>query len=158
MLDKWFKKHGEEFAGVKNDIPKEAPLKASKDKQIKKPKESKNPKESDYLQSLINKGVKVNLDSFKNIDKKLFEDNIKQLDYLINKYTKIQKYIKNNPFEFKAESMNSQTNAYCGTNLSMSLMNIVLNTKNYKKYDGLIETALNSMNSGWHTEGVKDKL
>ena len=152
-LDKWFKKYGEEFAGIektpKNNSEKTTTSTSTKNKKVK---------EIDYLQSLANKGVKVDLDSFKNIDKKLFNENAKQLDYLINKYPKVQEYIKNNPFIFKAESMNISTNACCGTNFEKTQMSIALNIKNYNDYNDLIDSAKKCIESRWSCKGLEEKL
>ena len=126
---------------------------------IEKPKENiKETEEYNATDSLTSKGVKIDLDSFKKIDKKLYEDNAKQLDYLISKYPKAQEYIKNKPFEFKAESMNISTNAYCGTNFDKTHMTIALNTKNYKNYNDLVDNAKKCIENRWSCKGLEEKL
>jgi len=114
------------------------------------------PKEVDVVKVLEDKGVKVDIDSFKDIDKKLFKENVEQLNKLIDKYPKVQEYIKEYPFTFRAEAMNSGTNAYCGTTISVNSMDIVLNVNNYKNYNSLIERARDSMNSAWHCPASED--
>ena len=54
-----------------------------------------NIEEINILDELTSKGVKIDIDSFKDIDEKLFNENSKQLNYLINKYPKVKDYIKN---------------------------------------------------------------
>ena len=116
------------------------------------------PKEVDTVKVLEDKGVKIDIDSFKDIDKRLFKENIEQLNKLIDKYPKIQEYIKEYPLTFKAEDMKAQTNAYCGSNFNKDVMIIAINNKNYYDYDSLIERAKHSMASGWHCEALLDSL
>ena len=127
---------------------------------IKKPiKEVKeNIEEINILDELTSKGVKIDIDSFKDIDKKLFNENSKQLNYLIDKYPKVKDYIKEYPFEFKAEVMKDTTNATCRTNLDANRIAIVINSKNFKSYKGLFDGAMDSMIKGWHCPKSEDKL
>ena len=127
---------------------------------IKKPiKEAKeNIEEINILDELTSKGVKIDIDSFKDIDKKLFNENSKQLNYLIDKYPKVKDYIKKYPFEFKAEVMKDTTNATCRTNLDANRIAIVINSKNFDSYKGLFDRAMDSMIKGWHCPKSEDKL
>ena len=114
---------------------------------IKKPiKEAKeNIEETNILDELTSKGVKIDIDSFKDIDAKLFIENSKQLNYLINKYPKVKDYIKKYPFEFKAEVMKDTTNATCRTNLDANRIAIVINSEKFDSYKGLFDRAMDSM-------------
>ena len=127
---------------------------------IKKPiKEVKeNIEEINILDELTSKGVKIDIDSFKDIDKKLFNENSKQLNYLIDKYPKVKDYIKEYPFEFKAEVMKDTTNATCRTNLDANRIAIVINSKNFDSYKRLFDGAMDSMIKGWHCPKSEDKL
>ena len=123
------------------------------------------PKEEDVkdntlspMEELENKGVKVNTDSFKNIDKRLFDENAKQLNRLIDKYPKAQEYIKNNTFEFKGEKLGKYTNAVCGTNFKIDKMFISLDFKAYKEYNDLIKQTKDNILSGWHSKGKDEYL
>ena len=142
-LDSWFK--GNSPKANKKDTNKAA---------VNKDKNS----ETDYLKSLLSKGVKVNEESFKNIDNELFKEDLKQLDYLISKYPKVQKFIKKYPFEFKAEAMKDAINATCRTNLDANRIAIVINSKNFDSYKGLFDRAMDSMIKGWHCPKSEDKL
>ena len=116
------------------------------------------PKEVNIVKVLEDKGVKIDVDSFKDIDERLFKENIEQLNKLINKYPKVQEYIRKYPFTFKAEKMKPQTNAYCGSNFNKDVMIMAINSVNFSDYNTLIERAKNSMASGWHCEALLDSL
>jgi hypothetical protein len=139
----------DEAIKAKEEANKKATEKASnKDKVVEK----------DPVKLLESKGVKVDKESFKKVDSRLYKENANQLNNLIDKYPKIQEYIKNNPFEFKAESMKDTTNGTCRTNLDANRIAIVINSKNFDGYKGLFDRAMDSMTKGWHCPKSEDKL
>ena len=120
--------------------------------------EIEKPKEMNIFDELASKGVNINKNSFKNIDSALYEENVKELNRLIDKYPKMKEFIKNNPFEFRAEYMKGTTQAYCSSNHDVSKMAIALNIETYKDYFGLMYSARDSIRSGWHCDAIVDKL
>ena len=150
-LDKWFEKHGEEFAGTEKVINNNS----EKAKSFAKDKKDK---EVDYLQSLTNKGVKIDLDSFKNIDKRLFKENSEQLNKLFEKYPKAQDFIKNASFAFKAEKLPNGVIAMCGNNFKSGASSISLDVSNYKDYGKYIEQAKGNIKAGWNSKCIDKYL
>ena len=116
------------------------------------------PKDVDPIKALEDKGVKVDKSSFKNIDKKLFNENSKQLNRLFEKYPKAQEFVKNASFAFKAENLPSGVIAMCGNNFKSGASSINLDISNYKDYNKYIEQAKKNIKAGWNSKCIDKHL
>lgn len=94
-------------------------------------------------------GVKFWKDDLAQIDKKLLSDNTKRLNNLINKYPKIQDFIKSRSVDFNAMGLGKREIAVCTTNLDISKLAISLSKSFYKNYEAFIELEEKSFSQFW---------
>ena len=123
---------------------------------IEKPKENiKEVKEDNPIDILVSKGVKIDLDSLKNIDEKLLNENMKQLNYLIDKYPIVKDYIQEKTLKFGVKNIKGSTIAQIESNIHKESINLFLNEAYYKDYNSFIKDTANNVLNGWSSKGIE---
>lgn len=123
---------------------------------IDKPKENiKEVKEDNPIDILVSKGVKIDLDSLKNIDEKLLNENMKQLNYLIDKYPIVKDYIQEKTLKFGVKNIKGSTIAQIESNIHKESINLFLNEAYYKDYNSFIKDTANNVLNGWSSKGIE---
>ena len=133
-------------------IPIAEELKLEKDKE----EATKEPKNISPIEELKSKGVKVDIDSFKNIDKKLLDENIAQFNKLIDKYPIVKKYIDEKEISFGAKKIKGTTIAQIESNIYKENLKFFLNENSYKDYTSHIDEAIKNVKNKWHSATSKD--
>jgi hypothetical protein len=123
------------------------------------------PKEEDIkdntlspIEELENKGVKVDIDSFKNVDKKLFEENAKQLNKLIDKYQIVKDYLEERSIEFCGKNIKGSAIAQVESNVFKERLLLSLNENFYKNYNEFIEMTTKNIKSGWSSKSKENYI
>ena len=117
---------------------------------------TKEPKNISPIEELKSKGVKVDIDSFKNIDKKLLDENIAQFNKLIDKYPIVKKYIDEKEISFGAKKIKGTTIAQIESNIYKENLKFFLNENSYKDYTSHIDDAIKNVKNKWHSATSKD--
>ena len=110
------------------------------------------------IEELENKGVKVDIDSFKNVDKKLFEENAKQLNKLIDKYQIVKDYLEERSIEFCGKNIKGSAIAQVESNVFKERLLLSLNENFYKNYNEFIEMTTKNIKSGWSSKSKENYI
>ena len=91
-------------------------------------------------------------------DKKLFEENAKQLNKLIDKYQIVKDYLEERSIEFCGKNIKGSAIAQVESNVFKERLLLSLNENFYKNYNEFIEMTTKNIKSGWSSKSEENYI